>query len=82
MVGKWLRECIAGFSLEMNGSQIRNIDRFREKKKGWGLNDRISSVGRRGAEITKNLRIKISGRRMKYTTFNISEEESFQMILC
>lgn len=53
----------------MNGSQLRNADRLREKE-SWKTE---RSLGRRGAVIIGIERLKKSSERMKYMAFSISE---------
>lgn len=48
LAGKWLWGYLVESNLKMNGSQRRNADRLREKRK---LEDRRSSLGWRGAVI-------------------------------
>lgn len=78
LAGKWLWGCYTDSSLKMNGSQMRNIDRLREKRK---LKDWRSSLGRRCAVIIRDWKIKKFWRKMEYIAFNISEKECFQMVI-
>ena len=71
LAGKWLRGCLAEPNLKMNGSQMRNADRLREKKKVG----RLKIFRQTRCSDYRDWKIQNSSERMKYMAFSILGKE-------
>ena len=71
LAGKWLRGCLAESNLKMNGSQMRNADRLREKKKVG----RLKIFRQTRCSDYRDWKIQNSSERMKYMAFSILGKE-------
>lgn len=70
--GKWLWGCLAESNLKLNGSQMRNADRLREKKEVGRL--KIFFRQTRCSDY-RDWKIQNSSERMKYMAFSIWGKE-------